>query len=230
MLRSRPRCIPGTADTPSRRQRRCGRRAAATKWPGRVALGRLGASSGGARSDSSIDPADPDIVVLSPSGHGECPFPSELLAERFGLEGMPLTPAEAGRCRIAGTLTSSRTMDELTVVCAGAASRNAGRVRPAYRILDRSHAELQVGAHRVHIEAVEQELDGPGGINREVRVYVDGVLEGRGVLLGRLGATVNTFPLAAAIGAEAIMVVTPCRWTSMRMLHVQLQKAHSNVL
>ena len=48
------------------------------------------------------------------------------------------------------------------------------------------------------------------GSHREVRVYVDGVLERRSILLGRLGATVDSFPVIAAVGRS--FVGGPRKW------------------
>lgn len=93
---------------------------------------------------------------------------------------------------------------------------------PAYPIRARHHIELSYAGRRVHIEAIAQGLGGPSGTSEEVRVHVDGVLEGRSIRLGRLGGTVNTFPVIARVDGETVMTVTPVRWTSFEELVVQL--------
>jgi hypothetical protein len=48
--------------------------------------------------------------------------------------------------------------------------------------------------------------------------------KGRSILLGRLGATVNTFPVVAAIGGHFVLTVQPLRWTSLDQLTVELRE------
>lgn len=76
----------------------------------------------------------------------------------------------------------------------------------------------------MHIEAIAQRLAGPGGTNEEVRVYVDGSLEGRSHKLGRLGASVMWSPLAAAVRPGLNVIVTPVRFTRFDELIVELRE------
>jgi hypothetical protein len=100
-------------------------------------------------------------------------------------------------------------------------------MRPAYIVRARHHVEMTIAERCVHIEAIEQELGGPGGTNKEVRVYVDGVLEGRGILLGRLGGTVNTYPVVAAFGADMMIRVRPASGSSLQELRIELLRCEN---
>ena len=97
---------------------------------------------------------------------------------------------------------------------------------PAYPFA-RHHLEMQVAGRCAHIEGIAQQLGGPGGTNKELRVYVDGVLEGRSILLGRLGGNVNTYPVVALIDADLMMRVTPVQWPSLRELRIELLQCGS---
>ena len=164
------------------------------------------------------------IVVGDPT---DCPFPPELLADRFGFHGMPLTAEEAVRCLKARKHLPVRVLATIAVKCSSAPIVLPAGLRPAYRIRARHHVDLLIDGRRVHIEGVAQELGGPGGRSDELRVYVDGLLEGQSILLGRLGATVNTFPLVAAVGPELVMIVQPALWTQLNELIVELRQRSS---
>ena len=153
-----------------------------------------------------------------------CPFPHELLTRRFGFDGIPLSPDEIARCVSARPHLSAPLVERVTVACAPVPVVVPGGDRPAYRIRGLGHVDLLVEGHRVHIEAIEQELGGPGGTNGEVRVYVDDVLEGRSIRLGRLGGSVNSFPAVAAVGPTFVLTVEPVLWTTFARLIVELRE------
>ena len=177
-------------------------------------------------SDITVPPPTEPTVTIVPEP-ADCPFPDERLTMRFGFGGMPLTQDEAARSLLARRHRSIRLLDRLTVVCSPAPVVLPDGMSAAYAIRARCHTEQLFDDHRVHIEAIAQELGGPGGTNAEIRVYVDGMLEGRSIRLGRLGATVNTFPLVATIGPDAVLSVMPVRWTSLETLNVELWRAEA---
>lgn len=160
---------------------------------------------------------------VAPGEPTDCPFPSELLTHPFGLSGIPLTSDDTARCVAARQRRLTGIVERLTVDCAAAPTQLPAGSRLAYAVPARYHVDLWLGDRRVHIEAIRQQLAGPGGSNKEVRVYVNGALEGRSILLGRLGATVDTFPLVAAVGPGVVMTVTPARWTDLRELIVEIR-------
>lgn len=174
----------------------------------------------------SDNPHNPDDDLTQPRvtlcDLTRCPFPDELLTRRFGFGGIPLTADETARCLKARRSLSGTTLERRTVECSRAPLTLPAGMHPAYPVRARRHVELLVEGRRVHIETIAQELGGPGGTNNEVRVYVDGVLEGRSILLGRLGGTVNTFPVVASIGEGMAMTVTPSSWTSLEELVIEL--------
>ncbi len=98
-----------------------------------------------------------------------------------------------------------------------------GGARAAY-LAQLWHAEMLVDGRRVHIESIVQQLAGPDGVNNEVRVYVDGVLNGRSILLGRLGASVMWSPVAASVRPGLSLIVTPVRFTRFDELIVELRQ------
>ena len=134
-----------------------------------------------------------------------------------------MTDDEAKRCLQAQNQTAVSGVERGTVLCSPASVSIPGGARPAYPV-ELWHAELRVEGHSVHIESIAQQLAGPGGTNDEVRVYVDGVLSGRSILLGRLGAGVNGFPLKAMVGPRLILIVTPVRFTRFDELIVELHQ------
>lgn len=137
----------------------------------------------------NVEPNRAQVTLADPI---DCPFSLELLTRRFGFGGMPLTPDEDARCVDARKHRPVQVLNRVVVPCPPASVTLPPEWRPAYAVRAHHHAELIVDRRRVHIEAISQELAGPGGTNTEVRVYVDGILHGRSMLLGRLGATVNT--------------------------------------
>ena len=159
------------------------------------------------------------MTILDPA---DCPFPDFLLARRFAFEGIPLTEAELARCLKARRQPAGKLLERLTVKCSPKSGALPAGMRPAYPSRAHHHFEMLFAGRRVHIEGIVQELSSPGGLNKELRVYVAGALEGRSILLGRLGGTVNTFPVVATIGPDAVMTVTPVRWTSLEELVVEL--------
>ena len=172
-------------------------------------------------SDTAGRPAEDPIikVVDEPT---DCPFPAELLTKRFGFGGIAMTDGEIARCLNARRHLGVGVVARVQLACAAVPKPLKDGLRPAYPIRARHHIELAYAGRRIHVEAIAQELAGPGGTNDEVRVYVDGVLEGRSIRLGRLGATVNTFPVVARIDAETAMTVTPVTWASFKELGVEL--------
>lgn len=170
-------------------------------------------------SDVPNPPVDLDGRLRRISGR--CPFDQALLAARMSFNGMPLTDEETARCLAARKRVPHVVLETVTVPCAPVPLSDD--VRPAYRLKSHNHADLQIGGHRVHLEAVYQELGGPGGINREVRIYVDGVLQGRAHNLGRLGGSVNTFPVVARLDRELVVTVEPVRWDTFTDLVVQIR-------
>ena len=153
-----------------------------------------------------------------------CPFPIELLTKHVGLDGLTLTQVEIARCLAARRFPPRRTVGRRMLVCLPASTAPPEGMRVAHPVRARHHIEVIVAGRRVHIETVEQDLACPGGTNKEARVYVDGLLEGRSVLLGRLGATVNTFPAIARIAREVAITVVPVRWASLRELMIEIKE------
>ena len=165
--------------------------------------------------------APDDIPQLTFVHPADCPFPPEFLTRRFGFQGIPLTEDDEARCVRARRLNPVWLIERLTLTCSPAPVLPDG-VQPAYPLRGHHHAELLWRDRRLHIETIQQTLSGPGGTNREVRVYVDGVLEGRSILLGRLGATVDSFPVIAAVGTEVVLTIAPVGRTSLETLNVEL--------
>lgn len=153
----------------------------------------------------------------------DCPFPHELLTRPFGFTGIPLSDDETTRCRKAREETPKLSVERATVLCSPSTVVIPGGARAAYPA-QLWHAELLVDARRVHIESIVQQLAGPGGVNQEVRVYIDGVLSGRSILLGRLGATVGWVPVAATVRPGLGLIVTPVRFTRFDELIVELRQ------
>jgi hypothetical protein len=151
-----------------------------------------------------------------------CPFDHALLAGRTGVDGLPLTDDESSRCIAAARRRPSEVLDAVTVLCAGVSL--AGGVRPAYRILAHSHADLLIEGHRVHLEGVYQELGGAGGIGFEIRVYVDHLLQGRGRVLRRLGGTVMALPAVAHVAGDLFVSVDAVHPDSMSELIVEVRR------
>jgi hypothetical protein len=177
-------------------------------------------------------PSEPEHQLLLrplPGEPSDCPFPATLLTQHVGFSGMALTPDESARCLAARRLPLTGVVERIAVRCSPVVTRLPEGSRPAYPVRARHHVELGVGGHCVHIEALAQELAGPGGTNMEVRVYVDGVLKGRSILLGRLGGTINTFPVLATISPGVMMTVTPLRWTDLQDLTVEVGQRRSRV-
>lgn len=152
-----------------------------------------------------------------------CPFPHELLARPFGFTGIPLSDDETTRCRKAREETPELCVERATVLCSPAPVDIPRGARAAYPA-QLWHAELLVDGRSVHIESIVQQLSGPGGVNKEVRVYVDGVLSGRSILLGRLGATVGWVPVAATVPPGLGLIVTSVRFTRFDELIVELRQ------
>ncbi len=109
------------------------------------------------------------------------------------------------------------------VLCSTSPMVIPGGVRAAYPA-QLWHAGMLVDGRRVHIESIVQQLAGPDGVNNEVRVYVDGVLNGRSILLGRLGASVMWSPVAASVRPGLSLIVTPVRFTRFDELIVELRQ------
>ena len=171
--------------------------------------------------DTAPRPAEDPIisVVHNPT---DCPFPEVLLTKGFSFGGIPLSEDEIARCLKARRHLGVGVVARLQIACAATPKPLNHGLRPAYAIRARHHIELLVAGRRIHIEAVAQELAGPGGTNEEVRVYVEDVLEGRSIRLGRLGATVNTFPVVARVDGETAMTVTPVTWAPFKEFVVDL--------
>ncbi len=152
-----------------------------------------------------------------------CPFPHELLTRSFGFTGIPMSDDEATRCRKAHGQTQGSSVERATVLCSPSPVVIPGGARAAYPA-QLWHAELIIDGRRVHIESIVQQLAGPGGTNEEVRVYVDGVLNGRSHKLGRLGASVMWSPVAASVRPGLTLIVTPVRFTRFDELIVELRE------
>ena len=153
----------------------------------------------------------------------DCPFPHQLLTRTFGFTGIPLSDDEATRCREAQEQTSELCVERATVLCSPSPLVIPGEARAAYPA-QLWHAELLIDGRRVHIESIVQQLAGPGGVNKEVRVYVDGVLSGRSIMLGRLGASVMWSPVVASVRPGLSLIVTPVRFTRFDELIVELRQ------
>jgi hypothetical protein len=153
----------------------------------------------------------------------ECPFPHQLLTRSFAFTGIPLSDDEAKRCHQAHEQTTGPCVERATVLCSSSPLVIPGGARAAYPA-QLWHAELLVDGRRVHIESIVQQLAGPGGVNKEIRVYVAGVLNGRSILLGRLGASVMWSPLVASVGPRLTLIVTPVRFTRFDELIVELRR------
>ncbi len=154
---------------------------------------------------TSPPPTEPTVTIIAEPN--DCPFPDERLTMRFGFSGIPLTEDETARCLKARRSLGGGIVARLQIACAATPKPLTEGLRPAYRIRARHHVELSYAGHRIHIEAIAQDLAGPGGSNDEIQVFVDGILEGRSIKLGRLGATVNTFPLVARVNAATAMTI-----------------------
>jgi hypothetical protein len=178
-----------------------------------------------ATDDRNVEPNRAQVTLADPI---DCPFSLELLTRHFGFGGMPLTPDEDARCVDARKHRAGRVLNRTVVACPPARVTFPSEWRPAYAVRAHHHAELIVDRRRVHIEAVSQELAGPGGTNTEVRVYVDGILHGRSISLGRLGGTVTTFPVVAVVGPDLVMTVQPVVWTRLDELIVEVQQPYSS--
>jgi hypothetical protein len=149
-----------------------------------------------------------------------CPFDNALLTRRFGFSGIPLTEEETARC-VAARQHGIQSIVERVTVPVLPAPVSSG-LPLAYPVLAHVHVEVLIDGHRVHLEAIDQKLGGPGGVNREIRVYADGVLGGRGHLLGRLGGNVRTLPAVADIGENLVISVEPVDWSPLDELIVEL--------
>jgi hypothetical protein len=55
-------------------------------------------------------------------------------------------------------------------------------------------------------------------------VYVDGLLAGRSIALGRLCGNVNSFPVAACIGREFVLTAAPQRGFTLDALTLTLHE------
>jgi hypothetical protein len=152
---------------------------------------------------------------IRPGEPRECPFPHVLLTRRFGFGGIPLSPDETARCLDARRRLPGATLERVTVTSSPVTISLPEGIRPAYQVRALRHVDVLADERWVHIEALAQTLDSPGGAHTEVRVYVDGLLEGRSIQLGRLGATVNTFPVVAVVGPRLVLTVEPVHWTGL---------------
>jgi hypothetical protein len=170
---------------------------------------------------------------FSPADPVACPFPHLLLTERFGFSGIPLTDEETSRCkptRVHLDALAGPQLEQLVVELSPVAVALPEGVRPAYMVSALRHVALQLGGFHIHIEAIEQRLSGPGGTNREVRVYVDGLLVGRSIALGRLCGNANSFPVAACIGREYVLTAAPRSWLTLDALTLTLHERSGDVV
>ena len=70
------------------------------------------------------------------------------------------------------------------------------------------HADARIGDRTVHIDMVKGQRSGPGRAFTEVRIFVDGRLEGRASVAGcSLGGGGNSLPAVARIGDEHVVTV-----------------------
>ena len=70
------------------------------------------------------------------------------------------------------------------------------------------HGETSINSHVVHIDVVDIRKDGPGRSIREVRIFVDGELAGRGGACGcSLGFGGADLPAVGRIGCDAVLTV-----------------------
>lgn len=136
---------------------------------------------------------------------------------------IPLSDDETTRCRKAREQTPGLCVERATVLCSPSPVVIPGGARAAYPA-QLWHADLLVGGQRVHVESIVQQLAEPGGVNKEVRLYVDGVLSGRSIMLGRLGARVMWSPVAATVRPGLVLTVTPVRFTRFDELIVELRQ------
>ena len=73
---------------------------------------------------------------------------------------------------------------------------------------DHMHADVTVDGLVVHIDCVHRNLGGPGRAVQEVRIFVDGVLEGRGGSAGcSLGFGGDDLPAVARVGSGQAVTV-----------------------
>jgi hypothetical protein len=160
---------------------------------------------------------------MRPCEPSECPFPQQLLTRDYGFTGIPLTDQEVTRCHKAREQTTGAGIERATVLCSPAPVALPAGTRAAYRT-ELWHVELLVDGQRVHVESIVQQLAGPGGINKEIRIYVDGVLNGRSHMLGRLGASVMWSPVVASVGPDLVLIVTPVHFGRFDELIVELRR------
>lgn len=164
---------------------------------------------------------------IRPSTPQPCPFSHELLTYRFGFTGIPLTAEETERCIAGRQHIPQLVLERVTVPCAPTLVTVPAGLALAYPVA-LMHVDLLIEERSVHIEVIGQTLGSPGGGNREVRIYVDQLLEGRSILLGRLGATVNNFPAVAAIGKDLVVTVEPVHWNRFDEIIVDLRQRTAN--
>lgn len=68
------------------------------------------------------------------------------------------------------------------------------------------HAETHIEGRRVHVDYVERHLGGPGRTVSEIRIFVDGLLEGRGGMVGcSLGSGGGDLPAVARITPSLVL-------------------------
>lgn len=73
---------------------------------------------------------------------------------------------------------------------------------------DHIHAETTVDEHHVHIDRIERHRYSPGRSLTEVRIFVDGLLQGRGGFVGcSLGAGGSDLPAIARVGPSRAITV-----------------------